>query len=126
MAARRPAAPPPTIRTSYAMVSSSSPSQLVEHDGPLDLLDGLRHLDAAGTGLRAVEGGPAPEHAGALGQDPEPLVGAMVAGVVDEPVSVHDGRRADVLLVAPEDGARRGAGGAQDALGRVVEPVAFL
>src|ERR1041385_8262623 len=97
-------------------------SEPVEHDGPLDLLDGLGDLDAAGAGLGAVERGPAPEHAALLGQDGEPLLPGLIAGVEDEPVGVHDGRRADVPLVAPVDRARGGAGGAQDALGRVVVP----
>src|SRR5919106_5649275 len=67
--------------------------QPLEQDGPLHLLDGLRDLDAARTGFRAVERGPAPEHAGLVGQNPEALLGSVIPRIEDETVSVHDGGR---------------------------------
>jgi len=90
-------------------------------DGPLDLLDGLGDLDVAGARVRAVERRAAPEHAGALVEDLEPLARRLVARVEDEAVGVDDRGGADIRLVAPVDGARRGAGRAQDALRGVVE-----
>src|SRR5918994_1215248 len=116
MAARRPAAPPPTITMSCTRVSRSIPpgraagnltrgSEPIEQDRPLDVLDRLGDLDATGTGLRAVEGGPAPEHARSLAQHLQALSPAPISRVVDEPVGVHDRGRAHVLLIAPEDGA---------------------
>src|SRR5438093_2112401 len=146
MAALRPAAPPPTMTMSYAIVSTLRPlresgaflpgpaghrqhpplrpiprkSNPVEHDRPLDLLDGLGDLDPPGAGLGAVEGGSAPEHAGPVRQDVQAVRRPLVPRVEDEPVGVDDRRRAHVVAVTPEDGAGRGAGGAQDALGRVV------
>src|SRR5439155_220553 len=145
IAALRPAAPPPTMTMSYAIVSKRVPleirglftgsdgaaptfcaspvlrrSEPIEHDGPFDLLDGLRHLDAARAGVRAIEGGSAPEYARPVGQDVQALPSALVPRVEDETVGVDDGGRADVLAVAPEDGTGRGAGSAEDALGGVV------
>ena len=49
---------------------------------------------------------------------------AVVAAVEDEAVRVDDRGRAEVLAVGPEDRAGRGARGAEDALGGVVEAVA--
>jgi hypothetical protein len=57
-------------------------------------------------------------------QHRQPLGGALVAGVEDEPVGVDDRGRADVLLVGPVHRAGGGAGGAQDAPGGVVEALA--
>src|SRR5436309_4242469 len=148
IAALRPAAPPPTMTMSYAIVSKRSPSRSgafstgsdgaaptfcaspvvrrsepIEHDGPFDLLDGLGHLDPPGAGLGAVEDGSAPEHPRPVRQDVQAIRRPLVPRVEDETVGVDDGGRADVLAVAPEDGTGRGAGGAEDALGGVV--VAF-
>src|SRR4249919_2844611 len=88
-------------------------SEAVEQDGALDLLDRLRDLDAAWTGLGAVERGPAPEHPGLLREDLQSFAAAFVPRVEDEAVRVHDRRRSHVLVVTPEDGARRGARRAQ-------------
>src|SRR4051794_6004726 len=68
----------------------------------LDLLDRLRDLDAAGAGLRAVEGRAAAPHALLLVEDLEALGGAVVPAVEDEPVGVDDRGRAEVLAVGPE------------------------
>src|SRR5687768_5225155 len=100
--------------------------QLVEHDRPLHLLDGLGDLDPAGAVLGAVEGGAAAEDAALVAQELEPQLAAAVARVEHEAMGVDDGGRAHVAVVAPEDGARGGARRAQDALGGVVEPLAVL
>ncbi len=94
-------------------------------DGAADLEDGLGDLDPARTGVGAVEDRPAAPHAVLVGQDLEPLVGALVPGVEDESVGVDDGRRPDVLGLRPERRAGRRARGAQDALGRVVVALAL-
>src|SRR5678815_1012876 len=101
-------------------------SEAVEQDRALHLLDRLRDLDAPGARVRAVEGRPTAEHPGLLRQDLQALLPGLVPRVVDEPVGVHDRRGPDVLLVAPEDRARGRTRGAQDALGRVVEPMTLL
>src|SRR5947209_6661320 len=119
MAARSPAAPPPTITMSCARVSTIA-LEPVEHDGPLDFLDGLGDLDAARAGLGAVEHRPASEDPGLPGEEIEALACSLVARVEDESVRVHDRGGTDVSVVTPEDRARRGARRAQDALGRVV------
>jgi hypothetical protein len=80
-------------------------SEAVEHDGALDLLDGLRDLDASRAGLAAVEGRSASEHAALLGQHLEAFLSALVPRVEDESVGVHDGCGADVAVVAPVDRA---------------------
>src|SRR4029434_7462180 len=92
---------------------------------PLHFLDGLGDLDAAGAGVGAVEGGPAAPDALLVVEHVQPLGGGLVTGVEDEPVGVDDRRRAEVLLVGPVHRAGGGAGGAQDALGGVVEALAF-
>src|SRR3954454_18633416 len=94
-----------------------------EDQGALDLLDRLRDLDAAGAGVGAVEGRAAAPDAFPLVEDLQSLLAAVVAAVEDEAVGVDDGGRAEVALVGPEDRTRRRAGGAQDALGGVVEPL---
>ena len=73
---------------------------------PLDLLDRLGDLDAARAGVGAVEGRPAAPDALLVVQDLQPLLGALVAAVEDEPVGVDDRGRAEVLAVVPEDRAR--------------------
>src|SRR6266540_3862593 len=147
MAARRPAPPPPTMTMSCSIVSSDASlqelcrglstgsdraaptfgappvvrrSEAIEHDGPLDLLDGLGYLDPPGAGVRAIEGGSAPKHARPVGQGVQALARSLVPRVEDEPVGVDDGRRANVFAVPPEDGAGGGACRAQDALRGVV------
>src|SRR6186997_2055935 len=92
----------------------------------LDLLDRLGHLDATRARLGAVEGGAAAPHALLVVEDLEALGATLVAAVEDEPVRVDDRSRAEVLPVGPEHRAGRGAGGAEDALGGVVEPLALL
>src|ERR671910_3761430 len=109
-----------------ATVRAKRLAEPVEHDGPLHFLDGLGDLDAAGTGLGAVEGGPAAPDALLVVQHGQALGGSLVAGVEDEAVGVDDRRRAEVLVVGPEHRARGGAGGAQDALGGVVEALTVL
>src|SRR5207249_9167799 len=59
-------------------------------------------------------------------QHGEALGGPVVAGVEDETVGVDDRRRPEVLLVGPEHRAGGGAGGAEDALGGVVEAFPVL
>src|SRR5690606_9183410 len=92
----------------------------------LDLLDGLRDGDAARARLGAVVGGAAAPQAVDPVEDGEPVAGGLVARVEDEPVGVDDGRGADVAPVRPEDGAGGRAGGAEDALRRLVEALALL
>src|SRR5690606_2763238 len=92
----------------------------------LDLLDRLRHGDAARAGLRAVVGGAAAPHAVEVVQHREPLGRAPVARVEDEAVRVDYGGGTDVAPVRPEDRAGGRAGGAQDALGGRVEALAVL
>src|SRR5215469_15181127 len=94
--------------------------------GPLDLGDRLGDLDPPGARLGAVERGAAAPDALPLVEDLQALLGGVVAAVEDEAVRVDDRGRAEVLPVGPEHRARGGAGGAQDALGRVVEAVAVL
>src|SRR5512132_4337293 len=101
-------------------------SEAVEQDRALHLLDRLGDLDPAWARVGAVERRPTAEHARLLRQDLQALLTGLVPRVVDEPVGVHDRRGPDVLLVAPEDRARGRTRGAQDALGRVVEPVTLL
>src|SRR5829696_200971 len=103
----------------------SARSHLAEQQGALHFLDGLGDLDAPGAGVGAVEGGPAAPDALLVVEHGEALGGALVAGVEDEAVGVDDRRRAEVLLVGPEHRAGGRAGGAQDALGGVVEALAF-
>ena len=76
-----------------------------EHQRPLDLLNRLGHLDASRAGIGAVERGAAAPDAVDLVEDVEPLGGAFVAAVEDEPVRVDDRRRAEVAALAPVDGA---------------------
>ena len=64
--------------------------------------------------------------AGDLVHDLQALRGGLVATVEDEPVRGNYGRRAEVLLTAPEGRAGGGAAGAQDALGGIVEAQARL
>src|SRR5439155_16193006 len=111
----------PTNRPKIPIPVERGESDAAVEDGPLDLLDGLGDLDVAGAGVRAVERRPAPEHARALVEDLEPFAGGLVARVEDEAVGVDDRGGTDVGLVAPVDRARRGARGAQDAFGGVVE-----
>ncbi len=80
-------------------------------------------LDVARAGLGAVERGLAAEYAGGVAQDVQAVRCMIVAAVEDEPVCVHDRCRADVGLVTPEDRARGGAAGTQDAF---VEAVQFF
>src|SRR5699024_9236766 len=94
--------------------------------GLLHLGDRLGHLDAAGARLGAVEGGAAAPHPLLGVQDLQALLAGVVAGVEDESVRVDDRGRAEVLPVGPEHRARGGAGGAQDALGGVVEALPLL
>src|SRR4029453_3915548 len=79
--------------------SPRTPSHLPEQQGPLHFLDGLGDLDAPGTGVGAVEGGPATPDPLLVVQHGEALGGPLVAGVEDEAVGVDDRRRADVPLV---------------------------
>src|SRR3954469_19710892 len=72
-------------------------------------------------GLRAVEGGAAAPHPLLVIQDVEAHLTALVAAVEDEAMCVHDRGRAEVLPIRPEHRAARGACGAQDALGGVIE-----
>src|SRR5512141_580718 len=65
---------------------ASSGSEAVEQDRALHVLDRLRDLDAARARLGAVEGRPAPEHAGLVRQDLQPLLARVIARVVDEAV----------------------------------------
>src|SRR5690606_22799699 len=97
-----------------------------EEDLPLDLRDRLRDADLARARLGAVEDLATAPGAGAFVHDRQPLGGAAVARVEDEAVRVDDGGGADELVVGPVGGAGAGAGGAQDALGRVVVALAFL
>src|SRR5688572_28908752 len=92
----------------------------------LDLLDGLRDLDAAGARLGAVEGRAAAPHALLVVEDLEALRATLVTAVEDEAVRVDDRGRAEVLAVRPEHRAGRRARGAEDALGRVVDAGAVL
>src|SRR4051812_43200985 len=101
-------------------------SDAAEHQGALDLLDGLGDLDAAGAGLGAVEGGPAAPDALGVRQDLQPFLAAFVARVENEPVGVDNCRGADVSVLGPVHRAGRGARRAEDALGGVVEPFAVL
>src|SRR5690606_21080626 len=98
---------------------------LAAQHGLLHLGDRLRHLDAARARLRAVEGRAAAPHALLVVEDVEAHLGGLVARVEDEAVRVVDRRGAEVLAVGPEHRATRGARGAQDALGRVVEALAL-
>ena len=99
--------------------------QPAEEERALDVLDGAGDLDVARAGVGAVEGGAAAPHAFLVVEDLQAHVAGVVTGVEDEPVGVHDRRRAEVLAVGPEHGAGRRARGAQDALGGVVEALAL-
>src|SRR5690606_15573040 len=93
---------------------------------PLHLGDRLGDADLPRAGLGAVEDlaaapGPVP-----LIQDGQPFGRAPVTRVEDEPVRVDDRGGPDELLVGPERRAGAGAGGAQDALGRVVVALPLL
>src|SRR5690606_4590056 len=92
----------------------------------LDLLDGPGDLDTARAGIGAVEDRAAAPDAIAVIEDLEPLLSALIARVVDEAVGVDDGRRSDPRRRAPGNRASRRASGAHDALGGVVEDLAFL
>jgi hypothetical protein len=85
-------------------------------------LDGVRDLDASRARVRAVERRAATPHALDVVEDVEAFLGPVIPRIEDEPVGVDDGRRAEVRAVRPIDRAGRGAAGAQDALGGVVEP----
>src|SRR5690606_19558731 len=89
-------------------------SAATEHQGALDLLDRLGHLDAARAGIGAVEGGAAPPDTVNVVEDVQPLLGGLVPAVEDEPVRVDDRRRTEVGAVGPVHRARRGARRAQD------------
>ena len=54
-------------------------------------------------------------------QNFQALFPALVATIEDEAMRLHDGRRSDVLGVAPEDRAGCRAAGAEDALGRIIK-----
>src|SRR5918996_2269162 len=98
----------------------------VEQDRAFHVLDRLRDLDPAWAGVRAVERCPAAEHAVLLGEDLEAPPRALVARVVDEPVSIDDRGGANVLPLTPRKAERRRARRTQDAFGGVVVPVPFL
>src|SRR5215207_7315582 len=109
-------------RTVYPVILQGCQTELhpAEDQGALDLLDRLGDLDAARAGLGAIEGGPAAPDTFAVVEDFQPFVAALVAAVEDEPVGADDRLWPEVLAVVPVDGARRGAGRAEDALRRVV------
>src|SRR5690606_23767533 len=68
-----------------------------EQDLALHGRDRLGDADLPRAGFRAVEDLATPPDARPLVQDGEALGRALVTGVEDEAVRVHDGRRADVL-----------------------------
>src|SRR5699024_4534819 len=59
-------------------------------------------------------------------EDLQTLLAGIIARIEDEAMGVDDGSRTEVLPVGPEHRARGGAGGAQDALGGVVEALTLL
>src|SRR4029078_4070852 len=87
--------------------------EALEQDRAFHFLDRLGHLDAARTGIGAVEGRPAAEAARLLRQDLHPFTAGFVARVEDEPVGVHDRGGADVAAIAPENRAIGTASGSQ-------------
>ncbi len=95
------------------------------HQRSLDFGNRLRHFDIAWTGRGAVEDRPASPDAFGVVEDVQSLGGSSVSRIEDEAVGVDDRGGANVLSVAPEWRAGRGAAGAEDALGRVVEPRSF-
>src|SRR5690606_29108218 len=121
---------PPDDIVKCAMAGPRSPApvslDLFQEEGALDLLNRVRDLNPARAGVGAVEDGPAPPDARLLVQDAQPFTGALVAAVKDEAVGVHDRGGPHEVLVCPRDRAGGGAGGAQNALGRVVEPETVL
>ena len=81
----------------------------------------LGDFDLARAGVGAVENGAAAPDAEGVANHIQTFFGALIAAVKDEAVGLDDGRRADIFVVGPEAGAGGGAGGAQDAFGRIVE-----
>ncbi len=59
-------------------------------------------------------------------EDPEAFGGALIAAIEDKTMGVDDGSRANILPICPEGWARGGAGGAQNALGGVIEAGALF
>ena len=96
------------------------------HNGFLDIANRLGDLDFAWAGNRAVKNRVAAINAKLVVENRQALGGSPVAAVEDEAVRVHDGRRADIFFVCPEGWAGSGAAGAQDALGGVIETLAFF
>jgi hypothetical protein len=92
----------------------------------LQFPNGLGDLDVTRAGIGAVIDGVTARQAVRLGDDLHPLGSAFVAAVVDETVGSHERGRTVVFLAGPERRAGGRAGGAQDALGRVVEAGALL
>src|SRR5213083_2130659 len=117
---------PSVLRSFLSQEGTGGGSEALEQDRALHLLDRLRDLDASRTRVRTVERRAAPEDPGLLREDLHPFAARLVAGIEDEAVRVDDGCGPHVALVAPEHRARGGARRAQDALRRVVVPVAIL
>src|SRR5699024_1147435 len=129
---RRPARISPDgapVRTGPAAAGSAAwhaTSDAAADHSLLHLGDRLGHLDAARACLGAVEGGAAAPHALLGVEDLQTLLAGIIARIEDEAMGVDDGSRTEVLPVGPEHRARGGAGGAQDALGGVVEALTLL
>ena len=113
---RRRRTPRESPSRSRRRASAASP-----HDRRGHLEDRPGDVDAARAGVDTVEDRAAAPHAVLVGEDLQPLGRALVARVEDEAVGLDDGGRADVLGPGPEGRAGARAGGAQDALGGVVE-----
>ena len=106
-------------------ISPVSRLYFARRDRLFDFGDGLGHLNVSRTGVGAVENGAALPDAEGIGQHFQPLIHAIIARVEHEPMRLDDGCRADIAVVGPEAGAGRGAGGAENALGRIVETFAI-
>jgi hypothetical protein len=78
-------------------------------------------LDTSGARFGAVESGATAPHTLFIVQDVQPDLSAFIPGIKNEAVGVDDSGRAKILTIGPEDGAARGAGSTEDALGGVIK-----
>ena len=86
----------------------------------------LGYFNATWAGIGAVESGAAAPHAFFVVKDFKASVCSRITAVEDEPVGGNNRSWAEVLLIGPKNGARSGAGSAQNAFGGVVEPGTIL
>jgi len=92
----------------------------------LHFTDRLRHLDFAWAGIGAVKDGMAAVNAELVVKNLQAFGSSPVSAIIDKTVGGYNRCRAYILVVGPERRAGGGAGGAQDALGGVIEALACL